>query len=356
MNRRTNVPVKIGNLILGSHYPVVVQTMWDRPLNEIDSAVVARIQHLEQAGCRMLRFSILDTDDIATVLRLRAYTNMPLVADIHFNYRLAVAAVEAGFDKIRINPGNIGAVWKTKEIITALSNSECAVRIGINGGSLPAAAQRDPDRPKVMKDLMNDYIELFEIGGIHRIVASIKDSDPRTTYDATLLSAAEHQYPLHLGITEAGPLIPSLVKSAFYLGKLLEKGIGDTLRVSITGSLTDEVRAAREILRLQGSSRQAGVKIISCPRCGRATFDSQWFMEAIQEYLDGIDAPLTVAVMGCSVNGPGEAAHADIAITGLGNKIFIYRKGSIVAETTPDRCIEDFSAELQRVIDETSDN
>lgn len=341
--------MKIGDLSIGSDQPVAVQTMWDRPIDDVRE-VIPVLKELRAFGCDLIRFSVLDEQALQPLGAICEEKIMPVVADIHFDYRLAIGSLKAGADKIRINPGNIGAPWKVHEIISCAQDHAAAIRIGINGGSLPHS-MRGGDHAQSMISLAGDYIQDFERQGFSDIVISLKDSDPLVCYEVNSSYAQHFSYPLHLGVTEAGPLIPAVTKSAFSLGRLLYEGIGDTVRISITGSIFDEVYAGKELLKSVGRY-PAGVRIISCPKCGRAGFDTHAFTEEISSDLQRITAPVSVAVMGCAVNGPGEASRADLGITGLGNTVVLFKEGEIVSRVDRTSAREAFFALLEEVIDE----
>ncbi|MCF7943153.1 MAG: flavodoxin-dependent (E)-4-hydroxy-3-methylbut-2-enyl-diphosphate synthase [Spirochaetia bacterium] len=355
MARKITRPAKVGILTVGGTSPVSVQTMWDKPIGAVDNNFIILLEELKTSGCDIIRFSVPSEGDIQQLADICKLGIMPVVADIHFDYKLALKSIHAGVDKIRINPGNIGAEWKVREVIKAAAASGCAVRIGLNGGSLPHNMRGSKDKAASMCELAGDYIDLFQSESFTNIIVSLKDSDAEITYRVNKLFSETFDYPLHLGVTEAGPLIPSVTKSAFILGRLLSEGIGDTLRISITGSILDEVRAGVELLKLL-NLRTEGLKLISCPKCGRSSFDTHWFVNMMEPYFRTIHADVTVAVMGCAVNGPGEAAHADIGITGIGREVFIFRKGSIVRKSSTASCTEDFKEEMQKVINEKTDH
>ncbi len=355
MDRKITHPAKVGTFTVGGASPVSVQTMWDKPIGAVDQHFISQLEELKASGCDIIRFSVPAEGDIELLASVCKLGIMPVVADIHFDYKLALKSIHVGVDKIRINPGNIGAEWKVREVIKAAADTGCAVRIGLNGGSLPHNLRGSTDKAAAMRDLAGDYIDLFQSESFTNIIVSLKDSDAETTYRANKLFSEMFDYPLHLGVTEAGPLIPSVTKSAFILGRLLSEGIGDTLRISITGSILDEVRAGVELLKLL-NLRSNGLKLISCPKCGRSSFDTHWFVSSMEPYFRTVHTDLTVAVMGCAVNGPGEASHADIGITGIGREVFIFRKGSIVRKSSIESCTEDFKEEMQKVINEKTDH
>lgn len=319
----------IGNKIIGKGLPVLVQTMYDsaipKDMVELD-ILLRRIGELNAMGCDILRFSYPSLDDHEGFSWLCRNSPIPLVADIHFDYKLALDAIACGAHKIRINPGNIGARWKVDEVVRSALDHNVAIRIGLNSGSLPKG---DDPMPVLMSNTALDYLSWFESLNFYNSVVSLKASDVETTYEANRLFAAKSGYPLHLGVTEAGSVVSSVTRSTWALGRLLDQGIGNTLRISITGDIETEVQAGVELLRTLGL-RKGGIRIVSCPRCGRHSFDSQAFLQSIEKELMMVQKDLTLAIMGCQVNGPGEARHADIAITGIGKEIFLYEHGKLV--------------------------
>ena len=350
MVRQRTREVNIGPLTIGGNHPVAVQTMWDRPVEDA-AAVVTELNSLAAIGCDLVRFSVEHEDALIPLGYIHEHASIPVVADIHFNYRHALAALKLGIPKIRINPGNIGAEWKVVEVIEAARAAGSAIRIGINGGSLPRAYKQAEDRAAAMIEVIDGYIELFERHRFDQLVVSLKDSDPLTCYEVNRRFASAYDIPLHLGVTEAGPLIPAVTKSAFALGKLLEEGIGDTLRISITGDIRSEVIAGKELLKAVGRY-SGGVRIISCPRCGRAGFNTHDFIESISERLEQIPESVSIAVMGCAVNGPGEASHADLGITGYGNEVVIFSHGEISARVSAEEAERRFFEELEAILNE----
>jgi len=322
--------VQVGPLTIGGNAPVSVQTMYDIPLSRLEENFASRMGVLKAMGCDIIRFSYPDMrehDALRTVVEL---CPMPVVADIHFDYRNALDAMDCGVAKIRINPGNIGERWKTEEVVRKALDKGVAIRIGLNSGSLPRN-----DGKKSMVELMTDtaleYISWFENLGFHNTVVSLKASNAQLSYEAAREFASRSDYPMHLGVTEAGGVVSSCVKSTWTLGRLLEQGIGGTIRYSITGSIEDEVQAGTELLRTLGL-RKGGMRIVSCPMCGRCSFNSQGFLREVEHELLATGRDICVAIMGCQVNGPGEAKGADIAVTGIGNKVYLYVDGEIYRE------------------------
>lgn len=329
----------IGKHIIGKGHPILVQTMYDNAIphdqEELDE-LLRRIGTLNAMGCDVIRFSYPSDDDHESFSYLCKHSPIPLVADIHFDYKLALDAIECGCQKIRINPGNIGARWKVDEVVKSALDHNIAIRIGLNSGSLPKG---NDSMDTLMCNSALEYLDWFESSGFTNSVVSLKASDVQTTYDANVLFASQSGYPLHVGVTEAGSVVSSVTRSTWVLGRLLEQGIGNTLRISITGAIETEVQAGVELLRTLGL-RKGGIRIVSCPRCGRHSFDSQGFLSSIEKDLLVIQKDLTVAIMGCQVNGPGEAKHADIAITGIGRDLFLYEKGKLVKKLTLDNAKE----------------
>lgn len=343
MKRRKTKDIHIGSLHIGSDYPVAVQTMWSEPLplpSDKDGydRLLTSLRSYATMGCSIIRFSYPSSENKETFTRICKESPMPVVADIHFDWKLAIEALSCGAQKIRINPGNIGAKYKVEEIVKAAKDYDCAIRIGLNGGSLPLKL-RQGDHAKGMVETALTYLNWFESWNFTNTVLSLKDTDVDTTYRAYREIASVMDYPLHLGVTEAGGIISAVARSTWVLGRLLSEGIGDTMRISITDDKEHEIAAAREIMRTVGLETK-GIRLVSCPRCGRASFDSQAFLKKIQSRLLEYDVPITVAIMGCQVNGPGEAASADIAITGIGNRVYLYEKGVLTKEVTADTAEE----------------
>ena len=326
---------RAGNLRIGGGAPVSVQTMLDSPLSlEGAPGVVSMISDLAALGCDMIRFSFVSPDDAAPFSYIASHSVIPVVADIHFDYRMAILAIGSGAHKIRINPGNIGARWKTEEIVRASLDHGTAIRIGLNSGSLPQSV-RGMKVPEAMVSTALEYLGWFESWGFRNTVVSLKSSDVAETMEAARAFRRLSDYPQHIGITEAGDPVISAVRSSWALGTLLSEGIGDTVRISMTGPVEEEVIAGVELLRTL-SLRKKGVRIISCPRCGRHTFDTIAFERKVRKRLLSLDKDITVAIMGCLVNGPGEAGNADYAVTGMKEKVYLYRKGRVLAAVSPE--------------------
>lgn len=337
----------VRNLAIGGDSPIRVQTMYDSSIVGADAGrILDRIALLSGMGCDLIRFSFVSEEDAPVFKQICSRSIIPIVADIHFDYKMALLALECGADKVRINPGNIGARWKTEEVVKAAKDCGAAIRIGLNTGSLPKGFDNITPA-ELMVNTALDYLNDLESWSFFNTVVSLKSSDLDTSIDAARKFTSQSDYPFHLGITEAGGAVTSAVRSTWALGNLIKDGIGDTIRVSINGSIEDEVIAGSEILRTLGL-RKEGVRIVACPRCGRHTFDSYGFLSKVQNRLLSLDKSITVAVMGCSVNGPGEAKNADFAITGIGKKIFLYKNGVLFKEVSE----EDAEKALFEAIDE----
>jgi len=329
-----------------------VQTMWKEPLAAEGSTsglerTLAGIRSLEEIGCELLRFSVPDLQSAEFLGALATRTNLPLVADIHFDHRLALRCLDFPVAKIRINPGNIGAPDKVEELVRKAEDKGVALRIGVNAGSLPRHLRHERNVAEAMVRAAEEELSLLQRLGFERVIFSLKAADVETTVRANLLFAERHEYPLHIGVTEAGPLIQGTVKSTLALSRLLAGGVGDTVRVSLSDTPQNEIIAARSILQNLGL-RSFGPELISCPTCGRTVFDVIGFLEKMQPFLRKIRKNLTVAIMGCPVNGPGEAKRADLGITGSENQVVIFKKGKIIRRESADHAIEAFKEELEK--------
>ena len=320
---------------IGGKAPVRIQTMYDRPFGaESVDDILRRIASLSAMGCDLIRFSFASKSDAPFFLEIASRSPIPVVADIHFDYKMALLALESGAHKVRINPGNIGEKWKTEEIVRAATEHGAAIRIGLNSGSLPKGKTGE-SAPELMVRSALEYLDWFQSWHFDNAVVSLKSSDENETVKAAELLASLSDVPQHIGVTEAGSPVISAVRSTWALGNLLKKGIGNTLRFSMTGDREDEVIAATELLRVLGL-RKRGVRLVSCPRCGRNAFDTISFEQRVRKRLLSLDKDITVAIMGCLVNGPGEAKGADYAVTGMKDKIYIYRKGVLVSSVSSD--------------------
>lgn len=327
--KKTNA-VKIGNKIIGGGNPIMVQSMLKLPPTDYKS-IIYEINELEMLGCDIIRGTIPNMEAAKVIPKIVKNTNIPFVADIHFDYRVAIEAIKNGVHKVRINPGNIGGKERVREVVKCLKDYDIPVRIGVNSGSLEKdlLEKYGHPTPEALVESAYRSIAYFNEFGYDNIVLSIKSSDVVTTIDANRLFREKYSYPLHLGVTEAGAELGGIVRSSIGLGSLLKDGIGDTIRVSLTGDSRDEVVVGREILISLGLLDE-GVRVVSCPTCGRCKTDTLSIVKEIKEKTRHIKEPITVAVMGCAVNGPGEAKEADMGVAcGDGNAVF-FEKGEKV--------------------------
>jgi len=325
--RRKSRAVKVGQVIIGGGFPISIQSMTNTDTRDV-AATVKQINALTDAGCEIIRLSVPNAEVAGHLKEIRRQVEKPLVADIHFQYKLALAAVEAGFDKIRINPGNIGEPWKVREVTKACQEREIPIRIGVNSGSLPKdlLEKYGRDNPEVFVEAALREIHILEDMNFNEIIISLKATDTILNFQANHLLAERCDYPLHIGITESGILKTGTIKSSVGIGALLLTGIGDTVRVSLTADPVHEIGVARNILSAC-SLKKEGVEVISCPTCGRCRINLIDLAERINEKTRHLKTPLKVAVMGCEVNGPGEAAAADIGITGGKGCGYLIKKG-----------------------------
>lgn len=328
--RRKSKQISIGNVKIGGDAPISVQSMCNTDTRDV-SATLDQIGELAAAGCEIVRLAVLNKDAAAAIKDIIKKSPVPLVADIHFDYRLALACIENGIHALRINPGNIGKKEHTIKVVEAAKSHNVPIRIGINGGSLEKEfEQMDlPLHEKMVKSALR-HIEILEDLNFYDTKISLKSSDVLTTIEAYRSIAKIVDYPLHLGVTEAGTLKMGLIKSSVGLGTLLSEGIGDTIRVSLTEKPVEEVHAGYGILKSLGL-RKRGINFISCPTCGRTQIDLIGLAKKVEERFKNLDLPITIAVMGCPVNGPGEAKHADFGIAGAIKEGYIFKKGEIIA-------------------------
>ncbi len=346
--RRTRL-VRVGTVKIGAGNPIVVQSMTRTPTAR-RAAVLTEIKALAAAGCEVVRLAVRDQDDVEALAHARKGSSVPLVADVHFDYRLAVAALGKGVDKIRVNPGNIGSAQRLRQVALAARKAKAAVRIGVNAGSLSRAAMKKwgGRSARAMVGSAIEAVRVFEKAGQRSLVLSLKSSRVDRTIEAYRLISAKLDYPLHLGVTEAGLEIASAIKSSLALGALLREGIGDTIRVSVTGDPLAEVRIAYGILSALGLRRR-GVEVISCPVCGRCRVDLARLARRVSGAVVNFRGPLTVAVMGCEVNGPGEAREADIGVA-CGNGVgLIFKHGKVLKQVAQGKIVSSLLAEVRKM-------
>ncbi|MCQ2754134.1 MAG: flavodoxin-dependent (E)-4-hydroxy-3-methylbut-2-enyl-diphosphate synthase [bacterium] len=330
MNRRKSKQISIGNVKIGGDAPISVQSMCNTDTRDVE-ATLEQIGKMAAAGCEIARLAVLNKDAASAIKDIVAKSQIPIVADIHFDYRLALQCIENGVHALRINPGNIGKKEHTIKVVEAAKSHNVPIRIGINAGSLEKEfAQMDiPLSAKMVKSALR-HIEILEDLNFYDIKISLKSSDVLTTIEAYREMAKTVEYPLHLGVTEAGTLKSGLIKSSVGIGTLLSEGIGDTIRVSLTEDPVEEVEAGFGILKSLGL-RKRGINFVSCPTCGRTQIDLIGLAKKVDERFKNLDLPITIAVMGCPVNGPGEAKHADFGIAGAIKEGYIFQKGEIIA-------------------------
>lgn len=340
--------IKLGNLAVGGGAPVSVQSMCNTDTRDV-GATLGQIGRLEQAGCEIVRLAVPDKTAADSLGAIRKGCRAPLIADIHFDYTLALAAVAQGVDGLRLNPGNIGARWKVEEVVRACAERRVPIRIGVNAGSLePELLRKHGPSAAAMVESALGHIAILEDLNYREIKISMKASDIRRTVEAYRLLAQKVDYPLHIGITEAGTTWSGTIKSAIGLGVLLYEGIGDTLRVSLTGDPLEEVRAGFEILKAL-ELRERGPVFVSCPTCGRCQIDLIPIAEEVEERLRDLPQPLTIAVMGCAVNGPGEAREADLGIAGGRGQGLLFRKGQVVRKVPQGQLADALVEEARRM-------
>ena len=342
--------MRVGALTIGGDAPITVQSMTKTDTRDV-AATVRQINALAEAGCELVRLAVPDMEAARALGDIKRQTNLPLVADIHFDYRLALEALRQGVDKLRLNPGNIGGRERVEAVARAARARGVPIRIGVNAGSLEADLREGRPRAEAMVESALRHAAMLEEADFHDIVVSLKASDVPTTIAAYRLMAGRCDYPLHLGVTEAGSEASGLVRSALGIGALLLEGIGDTLRVSLTADPLAEVRAGYEILRAAGR-RSVGPEIIACPTCGRTEVDLRGLLARVEAELVGVREPIKVAVMGCAVNGPGEAREADIGVAGGRGGGVIFRHGEIVRRADAGELVAAFLDELRRLLRE----
>lgn len=340
IKRRVSKQIQIGNVKIGGDAPISVQSMCNTDTRDVEKTV-SQIKELTDAGCELVRLAVLNKDAAAAIKEIKKRVEVPLIADIHFDYRLAIQCIENGIDALRLNPGNIGRDENVKKVVDLAKTNNVPIRIGINAGSLEKniAALDIPLSEKMVMSALH-HVKILEDNDFDRIKISLKSSSVPDTIDAYRLMAKNVDYPLHLGVTEAGTLKGGLVKSSVGLGTLLAEGIGDTIRVSLTENPVEEVYAGFSILKAL-DLRKKGINFVSCPTCGRCQIDLIGLAKRVENALKDIDKPLTVAVMGCPVNGPGEAKHADYGVAGAIKEGYIFKKGEIIKKVPEENLLSE---------------
>ncbi|WP_138159414.1 flavodoxin-dependent (E)-4-hydroxy-3-methylbut-2-enyl-diphosphate synthase [Peptoniphilus catoniae] len=349
LNRRKTKQIMVGNLPIGGDAPISIQSMTNTDTKNI-VATVKQIKRLEEAGCDLIRFAVNDLDDAAAIKEIKKRISIPTIADIQYNYKLAVESAKNGIDCVRINPGNIGEKWKVKEVVDICASNNIPIRIGVNSGS-------------ISKDILDKYkgvnensivesafeeINVLESLNFTDIKVSLKASNVNLSLAAYRKFSEMSDYPLHIGITEAGPGLSGIIKSSVGIGILLEEGIGDTIRVSLTADPIEEVKAGKEILKSLGLLNK-GIEIISCPTCARTKINLIELVEKAQEKLSTVDKNIKIALMGCPVNGPGEAKEADIGITGGNGVGLIFKNGVVIKKVSEENLLDELYKEIENM-------
>ncbi|QKI82572.1 flavodoxin-dependent (E)-4-hydroxy-3-methylbut-2-enyl-diphosphate synthase [Kroppenstedtia eburnea] len=351
-HRTQTRPVKVGDIQIGGNDRVVIQSMTTTKTHDV-KATVDEINRLEEAGCQIVRVACPDMRAAEAIPEIKKQVNVPLVADIHFDYRLALKAIEGGIDKVRINPGNIGRREKVEAVVKAAKERGIPIRIGVNAGSLEKRILEKYGYPTAegMVESALYHIGILEDLDFHDIVVSLKASDVSLAIEAYTKAAEKIKYPLHLGITESGTLFSGTIKSAAGMGAILSKGIGNTMRISLSADPVEEVKVARELLKDFGLADNAAT-LISCPTCGRIEIDLIKIANEVEEYISKIKAPIKVSVLGCAVNGPGEAKEADIGIAGGRGEGLLFRHGKTIRKVPEDQMVEELKKEIDKLAEE----
>lgn len=349
MQRTQTRTVQVGNLKLGGGNPVVIQSMCNTDTRDV-AATVAQIHALEAAGCELVRVAVPDMKAADAIGEIKKQIHIPLVADIHFDYRLALRVMELGIDKVRINPGNIGDEDRIRQVVEMAKEKHIPIRIGVNSGSLEKelVEKYGGVTPRGLVESALKHVKILEKYDFHDIVVSIKASDVPFSLEAYRILSESIPYPIHVGITEAGTVYIGTIKSAVGIGAILAMGIGDTIRVSLTGDPVEEVRAAKEILKCLGL-RKFGIELISCPTCGRTQIDLISIANEVEKHCASIKKNIKVAVMGCVVNGPGEAKEADIGIAGGNGVGILFKKGELIRKVDESQLVDALMEEIDKL-------
>lgn len=349
MSRNNTKTIKVGSVLIGGENPISVQSMTNTLTKDIE-ATVTQIKRLEEAGCDIIRVAITDLEDAKAISEIKKKINIPIIGDIQFDYRLALESIKYGIDGLRLNPGNIGSLENVREVVKACQESGISIRVGVNAGSIKQEFLDEYNG--VNEDSMVysalEQIRLLEDMGFYNIKVSLKASNVGLTLRAYEKMAKIVDYPLHLGITEAGPIWRGTIKSSVGIGMLLGRGIGDTIRISLTGDPLEEIKVGREILKSLGLLNE-GIEIISCPTCARTKIDLISMVEEAEKRLEKLDKHISVAIMGCAVNGPGEAREADIGIAGGNGEGLIFKKGEIVKKVREEDLLEELLKEIENI-------
>lgn len=355
MLREETRSVQVGNLTIGGNNHVVIQSMCNTKTKDVE-ATINQINALQQAGCELVRVAIFDKEDAYAIKEIKKGIHIPLVADIHFDYKLALIAIESGIDKVRINPGNIGSIEKVKAVVDACKKKHIPIRIGVNGGSLEKdiLEKYGEPTPEGMVESAMKHVKILEDLDFHDIVISLKSSNTMLTIKAYELASKTFPYPLHVGVTEAGTALGGTIKSSLGIGTLLYEGIGNTIRVSLSDDPVEEIKVAKILLKELGLLKGVPT-LVSCPTCGRIQYDLIPIAKEMEDFLKDIHLDITVAIMGCAVNGPGEARHADIGIAGGVGEGLLIKHGEIVKRVKQEDMVQTLKGEILKMVEEKSE-
>lgn len=355
MLREETRSVQVGNLTIGGNNHVVIQSMCNTKTKNVE-ATIKQINALEQAGCELVRVAVFDKEDAYAIKEIKKGIHIPLVADIHFDYRLALIAIESGIDKVRINPGNIGSTEKVKAVVDACKEKHIPIRIGVNGGSLEKEIleKYGEPTPEGMVESAMKHVKILEDLDFHDIVISLKSSNTMLTIKAYELASKTFPYPLHVGVTEAGTALGGTIKSSLGIGTLLYEGIGNTIRVSLSDDPVEEIKVAKILLKELGLLKGVPT-LVSCPTCGRIQYDLIPIAKEMEDFLKDIHLDITVAIMGCAVNGPGEARHADIGIAGGVGEGLLIKHGEIIKRVKQEDMVQTLKDEILKMVKEKSE-
>lgn len=355
MLREKTRSVQVGHLTIGGNNHVVIQSMCNTKTKNVE-ATIKQINALEKAGCELVRVAVFDKEDAYAIKEIKKGIHIPLVADIHFDYRLALIAIESGIDKVRINPGNIGSTEKVKAVVDACKEKHIPIRIGVNGGSLEKEIleKYGEPTPEGMIESAIKHVKILEDLDFHDIVISLKSSNTMLTIKAYELASKTFPYPLHVGVTEAGTALGGTIKSALGIGTLLYEGIGNTIRVSLSDDPVEEIKVAKILLKELGLLKGVPT-LVSCPTCGRIQYDLIPIAKEMEDFLKDIHLDIAVAIMGCAVNGPGEARHADIGIAGGVGEGLLIKHGEIVKRVKQEDMVQTLKDEILKMVEEKSE-
>lgn len=355
MLREETRSVQVGNLTIGGNNHVVIQSMCNTKTKDVE-ATINQINALQQAGCELVRVAVFDKEDAYAIKEIKKGIHIPLVADIHFDYKLALIAIESGIDKVRINPGNIGSIEKVKAVVDACKEKHIPIRIGVNGGSLEKdiLEKYGEPTPEGMVESAMKHVKILEDLDFHDIVISLKSSNTMLTIKAYELASKTFPYPLHVGVTEAGTALGGTIKSSLGIGTLLYEGIGNTIRVSLSDDPVEEIKVAKILLKELGLLKGVPT-LVSCPTCGRIQYDLIPIAKEMEDFLKDIHLDITVAIMGCAVNGPGEARHADIGIAGGVGEGLLIKHGEIVKRVKQEDMVQTLKDEILKMVEEKSE-